>query len=91
MTAKQAYVFGWRLALQGAGLPKMAAAFPAEALAAVLRASPEQGKKVAPHFSKRDDPKDPPDNMRWSKSGPHGYDTLTTLGLTFPDISTYGL
>lgn len=91
MTVRQAYIVGWRLALQGAGLSKMAAAFPAEALAAILHTMPQQEKKVAPRFSTRDDPKDPPDNMRWSKSGPHGYDTLTTLGLTFPDISTYGL
>lgn len=91
MTTKHAFILGWRLALQGAGLSKLAAGFPAEALAAVLRAVPDQGPKAPPRFSRREDPKDPADNMRWSKSGPHGYDTLTTLGLTSPDISTYGL
>jgi len=92
MNTKQAYYLGVQLALKQHRVTKLAELIlPAEALAATLKARPDESQKTGPRATKKDDPKDPPDNMRWSKSGPHGYDTMTTLGLTFPDPSTYGL
>jgi hypothetical protein len=92
MTSREAYLLGARLAMKSAGLHKTAESIlPAEALAATLKTLPDTGGKATTRFAREVDPKDPPDNMRWSKSGPHGYDTLTTMGLTAPDVSTYGL
>lgn len=92
MNTKEAYYLGVQVALHQYGVTKLAELIlPAEALAATLKAKPDETRKTGPKVTKKEDPKDPPDNMRWSKSGPHGYDTLTTLGLSFPDPSTYGL
>lgn len=92
MNNRHAYNIGLSLALRTNGLAKLAELIlPAEALAATLSSMPDAVRKGGLRATRKDDPKDPPDNMRWSKSGPHGYDTLSTLGLTHADPSSYGL
>ena len=86
---KEAYIAGVRFALKQAGVDETEG-LPAEALAAILKTQEDVTKGAPTGESFKKDPKDPKDDVTWSKSGPFSGDNLTRFGLA-PEVSAqYG-